>query len=407
MDEKRRRFLKLAAALGGGAAASCSKPADPNAPPPDEGPSRLGPAPSAYGERSPFEKPVRWTRSGVKNYESGASFTPLQDSYGIITPSSLHYERHHAGVPKIDPRQHRLLVHGLVERPLVFTMDELRRLPSVSRIHFLECSGNSGSEWSPKGAPDAARSHGLASCSEWTGVKLSLLLEEAGIRKDASWLIAEGADACKMYRSLPVKKALADTIVAYGQNGEALRPEQGYPLRLLVPGWEGNISVKWLHRIEAVDEAYMARDETSHYTDLMPDGKARMFTFDMEAKSVITSPSGGQKVAGPGFVEITGLAWSGRGSIEKVEVSTDGGKTWTPARLDEPRLPVAFTRFRLPWNWDGKETSIQSRAIDETGYVQPSREELVAVRGMNSQYHNNVIKVRRIMPDGSVKNVEA
>ncbi len=406
MEENRRRFLRLAAALSGGVAASCTKPSDPNAPPADEGPSRLGPVPSAYGERSPFEKPVRWTRSGVKNYESGASFTPLQDSYGILTPSSLHYERHHAGVPKIDPAQHRLLIHGLVERPLVFTMDELRRLPSLSRIHFLECAGNSGSEWSPKGAPDAARSSGLASCSEWSGVKLSLLLEEAGIKKEATWLIAEGADACKMYRSLPVKKALEDTIVAYGQNGEALRPEQGYPLRLVVPGWEGNISVKWLHRIEAVDEAYMARDETSHYTDLMPDGKARMFTFEMEAKSVITHPSGGQKIAAPGFVEITGLAWSGRGRIEKVEISTDGGKKWEPAKLDEPRLPVAFTRFRMPWKWDGAETAIQSRAVDETGYVQPSREELVAARGMNSQYHNNVIKVWRILPDGSVKHVE-
>src|SRR5690242_3953929 len=223
----------------------------------------------------------------------------------MITPSALHYERHHAGVPKIDPAQHRLLLHGLVDRPLIFTMDELRRLPSVSKIYFVECAGNSGGEWSGPGGRNAAASHGLASCSEWTGVPLSLLLAEAGVRQTAKWLIVEGADACKMQRSLPMGKAAADTLVAWGQNGEALRPEQGYPLRLVVPGWEGNINVKWLRRIKAVEEPYMLRDETSHYTDLMPDGTARIFTFDMEAKSLITYPSGGHHLKSPGFVEIT------------------------------------------------------------------------------------------------------
>jgi sulfane dehydrogenase subunit SoxC len=283
-------------------------------------------------------------------------------------------------------------------------MEELRRLPSISKIYFLECSGNGGGEWTGAGGRNAAASHGLASCSEWTGVPLGLLLAEAGVRKDARWLIVEGADACRMQRSLPVEKAVGDTLVAWGQNGEALRPEQGYPLRLLVPGWEGNISVKWLRRIEAVAEPYMVRDETSHYTDLLPDGTARIFTFAMEAKSVITYPSGGQKLKGPGFVEITGLAWSGRGRIERVEVSADGGKSWSDAALQEPRLPIAFTRFRLPWQWDGSETLLQSRATDETGYVQPAREALVEARGTQSQYHCNAVKAWKVAGDGSVTN---
>jgi sulfane dehydrogenase subunit SoxC len=336
--------------------------------------------------------------------ETSISRTPLQESVGMLTPSSLHYERHHAGVPKIDPTDHRLMIHGMVDRPLVFTVDEIKRLPSMSRIHVLECSGNGGTEWGGAGAKTVQVSHGLASCSEWTGVPLRLLLEEAGVQKRAKWLLVEGADPCKMQRSLPVEKALADTLVVWGQNGEALRPEQGYPLRLFVPGWEGNISVKWLRRIEAVAEPYMVRDETSHYTDLMPDGTARIFTFAMEAKSVITRPSGGQKVNGPGFVEISGLAWSGRGRIERVEVSTDGGSSWRDAALGEPRLPIAFTRFRLPWRWEGGEAVLLSRCTDESGYVQPTREELVAVRGMNSQYHCNAIKSWKVAADGSVSN---
>jgi sulfane dehydrogenase subunit SoxC len=390
-----RRDL-LTAALAG-TVASCSK-----APPPEDK-GLLGKPVSAYGERSSFET----TKRGVPDTrypETTASRTPLQDSQGILTPSSLHYERHHAGVPKIDPAQHRLLLHGMVDRPLIFTMEELRRLPSVSKIYFLECSGNGAGEWTGSGGRDAAASHGLASCSEWTGVPLGLLLAEAGVRKAAKWLIVEGADACRMQRSLPIEKALDDALVAWGQNGEALRPEQGYPLRLLVPGWEGNISVKWLRRVEAVEEPYMVRDETSHYTDLLPDGTARIFTFVMEAKSVITYPSGGQKLKGPGFVEITGLAWSGRGRIERVEVSADGGKSWRDASLQEPRLSMAFTRFRLPWQWDGSETLLLSRATDETGYVQPAREALVEVRGTQSFYHCNAVKAWKVGADGSVTN---
>jgi sulfane dehydrogenase subunit SoxC len=247
-------------------------------------------------------------------------------------------------------------------------------------------------------------SHGLASCSEWTGVPLSLLLAEVAVQKEAKWIVAEGADACKMQRSLPISKAMDDILVAWGQNGEALRPEQGYPLRLFVPGWEGNVSVKWLRRILVAEEPTMGRDETSKYTDLMPDGTARIFTFPMEAKSLITYPSGGHKLK-PGFCEITGLAWSGRGLIRRVEVSPDGGRTWSDAALQEPRLPKAFTRFRLPWRWDGGIAELQSRCTDETGYVQPAREALTAVRGVKSTYHYNGVKAWMVAADGSVSHV--
>ena len=393
----RRNLLAFTAALG----AACRRAAGPAA---AAEPGLLGRPVSPYGRRSPFETALRAVPD-THYPESASSRTPLQDSCGILTPASLHYERHHSGVPQIDPAQHRLLIHGLVDRPLFFTLADLKRLPSTSRIYFLECSGNSGGEWKAPGGRTAAASHGLASCSEWTGVPLSLLLSEAGLQPAARWLIAEGADPCRMQRSLPVAKALQDTLVAWGQNGEALRPEQGYPLRLVVPGWEGNISVKWLRRLYAVDEPYMVRDETSHYTDLMPDGTARIFTFDMEAKSVITFPSGGHRLPSAGFYEISGLAWSGRGRIERVEVSADSGATWRDAALQEPRLPIAFTRFRLPWQWDGAETVLASRSTDETGYVQPTRDALVAVRGLNSQYHCNAIKSWKISPTGEVTNV--
>jgi sulfane dehydrogenase subunit SoxC len=395
----RRRFLRLGAAL---TALTGCKTTTKTVEQPE--PTSLGKPLSAYGERSPFEKSARLLGAG-KNPEIGSTRTPLQDSYGILTPASLHFERHHSGVPQIDPAAHRLMLHGMVERPLLLTMDDIRRLPSVSRIHFIECAGNSGSEWGPKTAPDAQRAHGLASCSEWTGVPLSILLAEAGVRSGASWIIAEGADACHMQRSIPLKKANDDVLVAFGQNGEAIRPEQGYPLRLVIPGFEGNTNVKWLRRIKVVDQPYMTKDETSKYTDLMADGTARQFTFEMDAKSVITFPSGGQKLAGAGFYEITGLAWSGRGRIERVEVSTDGGKNWQNARIDEPRLRMAFTRFRMPWKWEGQETSLQSRCTDETGYVQPTREALIEVRGMNSAFHNNCITIWKVSPDGGVRNV--
>jgi sulfane dehydrogenase subunit SoxC len=359
-----------------------------------------------YGVPSPFESSVIRKSRAIPPFPTAASSgTPLQDLHGIITPNGLHFERHHAGIPAIDPGLHRLLIHGLVERPLVLTVDDIVRFPSVSRLHFLECSGNTPgwrgakADWTPQ------ETHGLLSCCEWTGVLLSTLLAEVGVRPQARWVLAEGADAAAMTRSIPIEKALDDAIVAYAQNGEHLRPEQGYPLRLLLPGFEGNMSVKWLRRLKVGDQPFQSREETAKYTDLMPDGKARQFTFVMEAKSVITRPAGGQRLRGPGFHEITGLAWSGRGRIRRVDVSTDGGANWREANLQEPVLPKCLTRFRLPWTWDGTAAQLQSRAIDETGYVQPPRSALVDVRGLNSGYHFNGIQSWAVANDGRISNV--
>jgi sulfane dehydrogenase subunit SoxC len=396
----RRQLLQMGAAVGGGLLAGQKALAL------ETDARKLGEPLGPYGERSPFEKAVRWRRES-KTPETGSSFTPLDDSFGILTPSALHYERHHSGIPTIDPAAHRLVIHGLVNRPLSLSMAEIKRLPSLTRILALECGGNSAGEWGAAGGADVQRSYGLVSGSEWTGVPLSLLLAEAGVQPRASWVIAEGADACRMMRSIPLAKAMENSLLAYGQNGEAMRPAQGYPLRLINPGWEGNTNVKWLHSLKLTDQAYMARDETSKYSDLMPDGKARIFTYTMEAKSVITFPSGGQKLPARGLYELTGLAWSGRGRIERVEVTTNGGRTWVKAQLQEPRLPLALTRFRLAWRFDGQDATVASRAIDETGYVQPTRAALIAARGTNSIYHYNGIKMWNVRADGTVTNVEA
>jgi sulfane dehydrogenase subunit SoxC len=396
----RRQLLQMGAAVGGSLLAGEKALAL------DTNPRKLGEPLGPYGERSPFEKAVRWRRDS-KTPETGSSFTPLHDSVGTVTPSALHYERHHSGIPTIDPATHRLVIHGFVDRPLSLSMAEIRRLASVTRILALECGGNSAGEWAATTGADVQRSYGLVSGSEWTGVPLSRLLAAAGVQPRASWVIAEGADACRMMRSIPLAKAMENSLLAYGQNGEAIRPAQGYPLRLINPGWEGNTNVKWLRSLKLTDQPYMARDETSKYSDLMPDGKARIFTYAMEAKSVITFPSGGQSLPGRGSYELTGLAWSGRGRIERVEVTTDGGKTWVAAALQEPRLPIALTRFRLAWQFNGQDALIASRAVDETGYVQPTREELIAARGTNSIYHYNGIKVWHVRADGTVTNVEA
>lgn len=358
----------------------------------------------AYGVPSPFEhNVVRRPRAKTPTLTASSSCTPLQDLHGIITPNGLHFERHHAGVPAIDPDTHRLLVHGLVDRPLSFTMYDLMRFPAVSRMHFIECSGNG--YWTGATAKSTVQdTHGLISCCEWTGVLLSTVLAEAGVKPGATWVLAEGADAAGMSRSIPIDKALDDALLVYSQNGERLRPEQGYPLRLLLPGYEGNANVKWLRRLKLGDQPFQTREETSKYTDLMPDGTARQFTFVMEAKSVITFPSGGQTLRDHGFYEISGLAWSGRGRITQVEVSTDGGGIWEPARLQEPILTKCLTRFRLPWRWDGSPARLQSRATDETGYVQPPRPALVAVRGLNSTYHCNAIQEWQLSADGVITN---
>ncbi|NGZ09902.1 MAG: sulfite dehydrogenase [Nitrospira sp. LK70] len=366
-----------------------------------EDPTRVpGAVPSAYGQRSAFEKSVRVPRSWW------SSLTPLQDSHGILTPSALHFERHHNGVPTIQSAQHRLLIHGMVDQPWTFSMDDLKRFPSVSRLAFIECSGNSAPEWHKPAGQTAQQTHGLTSTSEWTGVALKTVLQEVGVNPDASWMLAEGSDAAAMTRSLPLASILEEAMLCYAQNGEPLRPEQGYPLRLFIPGWEGNTCIKWLRRLKLGRAPFMTREETSQYTDLMPDGTARQFTMVMEAKSVITSPSGGQRIQ-PGFQEIRGLAWSGRGRIALVEVSTDGGRSWQQAALQEPVLPKCHTRFHLLWRWNGEDVILQSRCLDDTGYRQPDRATLVALRGVNSVYHYNAIQSWHVAADGQVNNVHA
>ncbi|UPK38472.1 sulfite dehydrogenase [Bradyrhizobium sp. 186] len=408
----RRRFLLGGTAAVGGAvlgadtlAAAETNNLPPNIPEWMKAPGApVGSQP--YGTPSPFEKGVvKNISKTLKQYISASSRTPLQELDGIITPNGLFYERHHGGVPSIDPAQHRLMLHGLVERPLSVTMDDLRRFPSESRIHFLECSGNPG--YSKPYGRTASDLVGLVSCAEWTGVSLKLVLQEAGLKPEAKWVVAEGADAAAMTRSIPIEKCLEDAMLVYSQNGERLRPQQGYPLRLFLPGFEGNMSVKWLRRLHITAEPVYSREETSKYTDLLPDGTAREFSFYMEAKSIITRPSGGQRLNAPGFHEIAGIAWSGHGKVARVEVSVDDGKSWQEARLQEPVLTRALTRFRLPWRWDGKPAVIQSRAIDETGYVQPTLAELLAVRGENYFYHNNAIWPWRIAADGEVTNALA
>lgn len=396
----RRVLLKWGAVLLGtweappvsrsSAAASDAVPEDPTRVP--------GQLASPYGVRATFERASRL----IKPQHSR---TPLHQLHGIVTPSALHFERHHNGIPLINPARHRLLIHGLVERPLVFTVDDIKRFPSVSRLAFIECSGNSGSEWKEPGKNTVQDIHGLTSTSEWTGVSLAVLLREVGMKPEARWMLAEGGDAAALTRSIPIAPMLDQALVCYAQNGEALRPEQGYPLRLLLPGWEGNTNIKWLRRLKLGAAPFMTREETARYTDLMPDGTARQFTMEMEAKSVITSPSGGERIRERGFLEIRGLAWSGRGRVTAVEVSVDGGKHWAAAELQDPVLPMCHTRFRYPWRWEGQAAIIQSRCTDETGYVQPTRRALIRERGTNSSYHYHAIQSWRIMPDGTVQNV--
>ncbi|MDH3282730.1 MAG: sulfite dehydrogenase [Gammaproteobacteria bacterium] len=413
----RRQFLFGAAALAGTGGmlprlASAAPPGATNYPVPDDPTKvqgRLTNDDGGYGTRSQFEDEVRW-RFPTATKESSWTMTPLSDGMGIITPSGLHFERHHGGIPNINPANHSLTIHGMVDRAKKYTMDDIERFPSVSRIHFIECSGNGLTEWREPTLKTVQGTHGLTSTSEWTGVPLSTLLREVGVQPGAAWILAEGADAAVMTRSIPLEKGWGDAIVAFGQNGEALRPEQGYPLRLVLPGFEGNTHIKWLRRLEISDKPFMTREETSKYTDLLDDGKARQFSFTMEAKSVITFPSGEMKLPGAGFYEVTGLAWSGRGRVKRVEVSTDGGKNWHLASLQDPILPVCHTRFQFPWFWDGQPAILQSRCQDETGYIQPTIKQLVDVRGLGggkfgSIYHLNGIQSWQVAADGSVSNV--
>ncbi|MGE5525618.1 MAG: sulfite dehydrogenase [Rhodospirillaceae bacterium] len=410
----RRGFLKTALAVGGSLAGAAVVRAAEGDPAILELPAHsksLGKpvASRPYGSPAQYEHNLQRRESPGLTRVSAASvsFTPLQGLFGIITPSGLHFERHHQGWHEIDPARHRLMINGLVKRAKVYTMDDLMRLPSVSRIHFIECGANSGMEWRNVAVPTVQYTHGMLACSEFTGVPLSVLLDDCGWDKKAGkFVLAEGADGSGMTRTLPMDRALDDVIVAYGQNGEMLRPENGYPLRLVAPGLQGVSWVKWVRRIEVGDEPYGTKDETLHYVDLMPDGMHRQYTSIQECKSVITTPSGGQKLLEKGYYNVTGLAWSGRGKVRRVDVSFDGGRNWRTARLETPVLAKALTRFNIDWVWDGSPAILQSRAVDETGYVQPKIGQLRAVRGSRSIYHNNAIQSWQVTESGEVRNVQ-
>jgi sulfane dehydrogenase subunit SoxC len=387
------------AQLPHGAPSDATAPA-PTAPAADPG-AAPGRIPSELGQRSAFEQPRRRVTRALP---SGSSESPLQELHGVITPADLHFERHHGGVPNIDPATYSLLIHGMVDRPLKFSLADLKRFPSRTRTYFLECSGNGARGFnltSTKRETPPSMIDGLFSTSEWTGVPLKTLFHEVGVQPRGTWFLAEGMDSAHMTRSIPVEKALDDAMIVYAQNGEAIRPEQGYPARLLLPGWEGNANIKWVHRLEVSDQPSMTREETSKYTDPLADGTARQFSFVIDAKSLITHPAYPDELT-PGWQEITGLAWSGRGAIAKVEVSTDGGRSWADAELDTPVLAKCTTRFRHPWRWDGAPARLMSRATDDTGYVQPTTAALIAARGPGTSYHYNNIRAWDVERDGRV-----
>jgi sulfane dehydrogenase subunit SoxC len=421
-ESRRRRFLGGALAGGAGALLAASRAGaqeaqgvpgagDPAILKLPEHTRGLGQPVAArgYGLPSRYESALQRRESPGLTRVSAASvsFTPWQGLFGIITPNGLHFERHHQGWWDIDPAQHRLLINGLVREARVFTMNDLMRLPSVSRIHFIECGANTGMEWGNVAVPTVQYTHGMLSCSEYTGVLLSTLLEMCGAdTRKGRYVLAEGADGSSMTRTIPMEAALDDVMVAWAMNGEMLRPENGYPLRLVVPGVQGVSWVKYLRRIEVGDQPYDSKDEVLHYVDLMPDGRHRQYTSIQEVKSVITTPSGGQVLLDRGYYNVSGIAWSGRGRIRRVDVSMDGGRNWREARLEGTPLAKALTRFNIDWVWDGSPAILQSRATDETGHVQPRMNQLRGVRGTRSIYHNNAIQSWRVAPTGEVFNVQ-
>ena len=352
----------------------------------------------ALGDRSPFEKPTL----APLNVTTGATNTPHQRLSGTITPADLHFQRHHNGIALIDPAKYSLTIHGLIDRPLTFTLDDLRRFPAETHTYFIECSGNGRAAYraaKPEMTPQDV--DGLTSNSEWTGVLVSTLLRETGVRPSAKWVLAEGGDAAVLSRSIPLEKMLGDAMIAYAQNGEALRAANGYPARLLLPGYEGNMNIKWLRRLELIDQPNMSRDETVKYTDPLPDGTSRQFSFVMDAKSLITSPASPERLT-PGWRAITGIAWTGRGRITGVDVSVDGGATWVAAALKGAVLPYAHTRFEHMWQWHGAPAMLMSRARDESGAMQPTLAEYRRVRGPGTDYHFNAIRSWRVDANGAV-----
>ena len=424
--EGRRDFIRsaFAAAVAGGAAGGALAQANPV--PAGGGDPHILNLPAhttglgqpvvtdGYGKPSKFEANVQRRQSPglTQTTQASVSFAPLQSLFGIVTPSGLHFERHHQGWWDIDPSKHRLMINGsddkILKTPKVFTMDELMRLPSVSRFHFIECGANTGMEWGNVAVPTCQYTHGMISCSEFTGVPLKAVLDLCGVDfKRGRYVLAEGADGSSMTRTIPMEMIESgEVLLAYGQNGEMLRPENGYPLRLVVPGVQGVSWVKYLRRIEVGDQPYGAKDEVLHYVDLMPDGRHRQYTSIQECKSVVTTPSGGQVLLDRGFYNISGLAWSGRGRIRRVDVSVDGGANWRTARLETPVLSKCLTRFNIDWVWDGRPALIQSRATDDTGHVQPTYRQLRAVRGTRSIYHNNAVQTWLVQEGGEVKNVQ-
>ncbi|TDE38012.1 sulfite dehydrogenase [Antarcticimicrobium sediminis] len=414
----RRQFLSGAAAAGAGAVAATAARA--------AGPDPLITEVQAWAtatgdgvDATPYGLPIRFeTDVRRRNVEwltadtiSSINFTPIHALDGTITPQGCAFERHHSGAIEMRKQDYRLMINGLVDTPLVFTYEDLERFPRENHVYFCECAANTGMEWAGAQLNGAQFTHGMIHNMEYSGVSLRTLLQEAGLGaagdlKD-KWVYVEGADASSNGRSIPMEKALDDVLVAFKANGEALRKEHGYPVRLCVPGWEGNMWVKWLRRIEVVDQPVQSREETSKYTDTLADGTSRKWTWAMDAKSVVTSPSPQSPIKhGKGPLVITGLAWSGRGAIKRVDVSKDGGKTWETARLGAPGAKMALSRFYLDTEWDGEEMLLQSRAMDETGYVQPTKTELRDVRGENSIYHNNCIQTWWVKPNGEAENVE-
>ena len=408
----RRNFLKAGVAASAGlAAGKVRAEGDPLITQLQPWNSQLGDGVDAnpYGSPSPFEEHVK--RRSVEwltaDPVSSVNFTPLHELDGIITPNGLCFERHHAGVAEVDPAKHRLMINGLVDTPLVFTMQDILRFPRENRTYFLECAANSGMEWRGAQLNGCQFTHGMIHNVMYTGVPLRYVLEAAGVKTNGKWIMPEGADASAMTRSIPIEKALDDCLLAFKMNGEALRPEQGYPLRLVVPGWEGNMWVKWLRRIEVGDEPWHHREETSKYTDLMENGKARRFTWEMDAKSVITNPSPQAPITHrKGHTVLSGVAWSGRGTIPRVDVTLDGGKNWQEARMSGPSFDKSMHRFYYEFDWDGSPLLLQSRAHDSTGYVQPTKGQLREVRGVNSIYHNNAIQTWYVSEKGVAENVE-
>ena len=410
----RRGFLRGAAAAGAGALAAGSARAGA----PDPLITEVQPWASGLGEgvdATPYGMPIEFEGDVIRrNVEwltadtiSSINFTPIHALDGTITPQGCAFERHHSGAIELRKEDYRLMINGLVDRPLVFTYADLERFPRENHVYFCECAANTGMEWAGAQLNGAQFTHGMIHNMEYTGVPLRTLLEEAGYDTAGKWVYVEGADASSNGRSIPMEKALDDVLVAFKANGEALRKEHGYPVRLVVPGWEGNMWVKWLRRVEVMDTPVQSREETSKYTDTLADGTSRKWTWAMDAKSVVTSPSPQAPIGhGPGPLVITGLAWSGRGAITRVDVSKDGGKTWETARLAKPGEKMALSRFYLDTDWDGEEMLLQSRAMDDTGYVQPTKAQLREVRGLNSIYHNNCIQTWWVKANGEAENVE-